>query len=77
MNIPEIKEQITLSDGVSASLENKTLTIKGDKGELTRTFSHPKVNININNKIIEITSKNVRKKDKGLIGTFIDHIKNM
>ena len=38
MNIPEVKEEIKLPDGVTATLENDILTIKGEKGELSRIF---------------------------------------
>jgi large subunit ribosomal protein L6 len=76
-NIPEVKEQITLPEGVTASLNNETLIIKGEKGELSRTFSHPKINLKVNGNVVEITSKNVRRKEKALIGTFVAHTKNM
>jgi len=77
MNIPEIKEQIKIPDGLNGVFENNILTIKGEKGELTRTFSHPKINIKLNNNTIEVSSKNVRKKDKALFGTFVAHMNNM
>jgi len=77
MNIPEVKEQITVPDGVTASFENNVLTIKGEKGELLRTFIHPKIEMKVNGNIVEINSKNVRRKEKALIGTFVAHIKNM
>ena len=75
--IAELKEQIKIPDGVSATLDNNIITIKGEKGEISRTFSHPKINIKINENIIDINSKNVRRKEKALIGTFIAHINNM
>jgi len=75
--IKEVKEQINLPDGVTATLENNILTIKGEKGELSRTFSHPKINIKMNGNVIEIRSENVRRKEKALIGTFVAHINNM
>jgi large subunit ribosomal protein L6 len=77
VKMAEIKEQIQIPEGVSASLENKLLTIKGEKGEISRAFIHPKIDIKINDKIIEIYSKDVRRKEKALIGTFIAHTNNM
>jgi large subunit ribosomal protein L6 len=77
MNIPEVKEEIKLPEGVTATLENDILTIKGEKGELSRIFLHPKINMSLNNNIVEIQSKNVRRKEKALIGTFVAHINNM
>ena len=75
--IAEFKKKIKIPDGVSATFDNNIITIKGEKGEISRTFSHPKINIKINENIIEINSKNVRRKEKALIGTFIAHINNM
>ena len=72
-----IKEQITIPEGVTATLEKDFLIIKGEKGELRRIFSHPKINIKINGNVIEIYSKDVRRKEKALIGTFVAHTKNM
>jgi len=77
MKMAEVKEQITIPEGVTASFEQDTLTIKGEKGEISRVFSYPKINLSVNSNIVEITSKNVRKKDKALIGTFVAHINNM
>ncbi|RLF32346.1 MAG: 50S ribosomal protein L6, partial [Thermoplasmata archaeon] len=68
--IPEIREQIMLPDNVTATIENNILTVKGEKGELKRFFSHPKIHIKLNGDIIEIHSKNVRRKEKALIYTF-------
>ena len=72
-----IKEQITIPDGVTVKLENNILTVKGEKGELTRVFTHPKILIKINGNIIEISGKDVRRKEMALIGTYIAHTKNM
>jgi len=51
MNIPEINEQIEIPEGVTVTFENDTMIIKGEKGELTRVFSHPKINIKMNGKV--------------------------
>ena len=75
--IADLKEQITIPEGVTATLDNNEITIKGEKGELSRAFIHPKIDIKINGNFIEIHSKNVRRKEKALIGTFVAHINNM
>jgi large subunit ribosomal protein L6 len=75
--LAEIKERITIPEGATAALEKKVITIKGDKGELSRTFSHPKIDIKVSGNIIEIHSKKVRRKEKALMGTFVAHINNM
>jgi large subunit ribosomal protein L6 len=75
--ITEIKSRITIPDGVNITIENNVLTIKGEKGELSRLFTHPKINLRIKNNVVEIESKDVRRKEKAIIGTFIAQIKNM
>ena len=77
VNITEIKEQVTIPDSVTATIEKDIITIKGEKGELSRTFLHPKISVKINGKVVEIQGKDVRRKGKALIGTFVAHINNM
>jgi len=73
----EINKKIPIPEGVSANIENKILTVKGDKGEISRAFIHPKIDMKINDKLIEIHGKNVRRKEKALIGTYVAHTNNM
>jgi large subunit ribosomal protein L6 len=75
--IADIKEKITIPDIVEVTFDKETLTIKGEKGSLSRIFSHPRITIKVNNKVIEIQCKNPRKKQKALVGTFVAHINNM
>jgi large subunit ribosomal protein L6 len=77
VRLTQIKEQITIPDGVTATFENNILTVKGEKGELSRVFSHPKIKIRINGNNIEIDGKDVRRKEIALIGTIVAHSKNM
>ncbi len=72
-----VKEQIKIPDGVTVTIENNLLTVKGEKGVLKRIFYHPKINIKINNNSIEVNGKDVRRKDFALIGTIVAHSKNM
>jgi large subunit ribosomal protein L6 len=73
----EIKEIIPIPENITATFENNVLNIKGENGELSRVFLHPKISLKINGNTIEINSKNVRRKEKALIGTFVAHINNM
>jgi len=71
------KEQIKIPDGVTISYENNILRVKGEKGELTRIFSHPKIKVKINGNNIEFNGKDVRRKELALLGTYVAHTKNM
>ena len=75
--IAEIKEKITIPDNVEVTIENNNLTVKGEKGSISRVFTHPKIDLKINNKIIELSCKKPRRKDKAVTGAFAAHIKNM
>lgn len=76
--ITEIKEEIKIPDGVDISVENKTVQVKGEKGVLSKTLSHPRITIQVKEKIIKIScTNNPNRKEKALIGTFKAHIKNM
>jgi len=77
VTIEEVNEKIEIPEGLTVSYENKTLNVKGDKGELSRVFSHPKIDIKVEGNSIVLSSKLVRRKDKALIGTYVAHIKNM
>jgi len=75
--IADIKEEITIPEGVEISLDTNIITVKGEKGSINRIFSHPRIDIKVKNKVVEIHCKNPRKKQKALTGTFVAHINNM
>jgi len=75
--IDEIKEDIKIPDNVEITLENNYLTVTGKKGSLSRIFSHTKINLKINDSVIEVKCKSPKRKEKALIGTFVAHINNM
>jgi large subunit ribosomal protein L6 len=75
--IADIKEEIPIPDGVQVHFEKNQLTVKGEKGELTREFSHPKITVSITEQGILIHCKKPRRKQKALVGTFVAHMKNM
>jgi large subunit ribosomal protein L6 len=75
--IADIKEAIPIPEGVQANFEQNQLTIKGEKGELTRTFTHPKINVSLSEGTITVHCVQPRRKQKALVGTFVAHMNNM
>ena len=75
--LEEIKDSYTFPDDVEVSFENNVLKVKGEKGELSRVFSNPRININLKGKVLMIQCTKPRRKDKALFGTYLAHIKNM
>lgn len=73
----KIMKEIELPDGVSSSLNDQFLIVKGPKGEVEREFKQHNISIKIGNKKIILESKSGTKEDKKIIGSLTAHIKNM
>ncbi len=74
----QMKEEITIPEGIQITIEGKTVHVKGPKGSISKILSHPKIAIAQNGKVVNIScSQSPRRKEKALIGTFKAHIRNM
>jgi len=76
-NIAEIKEEITLPEGVTATFSHNTLIIQGANGELKREFGHPDITLSLKDNTIILHCLRPRRKQKALAGTYQAHINNM
>lgn len=70
------KKPIVIPEGVTASFDGNTLTVKGSLGELSRPFK-PEIEIKIAEKEIILTPKKSSNFSKALWGTYASHILNM
>ncbi len=75
--LPDIKNEIVVPENLQVNLENDTISISSEKGELSRTFSHPKVRLSVNGNTVTVECKNPRRREKAFAGTYVAHIKNM
>jgi large subunit ribosomal protein L6 len=73
----EIIKEIVLPEGVTVDLAEKTLTVKGQSGEISRVFNSPKIDLEVINDKITLKSLKATKREKKLVGSFNAHIKNM
>jgi large subunit ribosomal protein L6 len=73
----DIKTEIELKEGVTASLDNSLISIKGPKGEVKRDFLHPKVKLSLDGKKVVLESIKSSKREKMIVGSFSAHIKNI
>jgi len=73
----EIKEKIQIPSNVEFTVSEKNVTVKGEKGTLTKTLSYPGIDIKKKDNTVEISCKSLLKKDGALVGTYKAHIKNM
>jgi len=77
MKINDLEYTIEIPDAVNVEVDDKTITVKGPKGEQKREFNYPKVNINKKGKDVVIASKLATMKEKTMMGTLRAHLRNM
>ncbi|MBU2561301.1 MAG: 50S ribosomal protein L6 [Nanoarchaeota archaeon] len=70
-------EEIELPDKVEVKVEGRTVTVKGPKGELKRTFNFPKMLIKVEKDLVTLLFKNATKREKTQMGTAEAHLVNM
>ena len=68
--------KLTIPAGVTASVENNTITVNGPKGKLDFTFDKL-ISVNVDGEIITTTRANETKQAKSLHGTTNSIINNM
>jgi large subunit ribosomal protein L6 len=71
------EKRIEIPSDCQVTLEDKTFTISGPKGTLSRAFPELQTSFSIeNNEIVASTDIN-RKRSKALVGTALAHLRNM
>jgi len=73
----KIESHIAIPSGVSIVMDGNTIKVKGPRGELSRNFTHPRVDIAIGKENVSVSCEYPRIKDKAMVGTYVAHIKNM
>ena len=68
--------KLTIPAGVTASVENNTITVNGPKGKLDFTFDKL-ISVNVDGEVITTTRANETKQAKSLHGTTNSIINNM
>jgi len=77
MRAIETVKTVEIPEGVEGMLDGRLVTIKGEKGELTRDFSHAPIKIHLDGKTVTVQASWPRKKEAALVGTVRSHIQNM
>lgn len=72
-----IESTIAIPGGVTVVMNDGIVKVSGPKGELSRNFAHPRVNIAIGEGKIHLSCDMPRIKDKAMLGTYEAHFKNM
>jgi len=68
---------VEIPEGVEGMLDGRVVTMRGEKGELVRDFSHAPINIQLEGKKVTVQASWPRKKEAALVGTVCSHIQNM
>jgi large subunit ribosomal protein L6 len=77
MRAIETVTTVEIPENVEGTLDGRVVTIKGEKGELTRDFSHAPIKIQLDGKTVTVHASWPRKKEAALVGTVRSHIQNM
>ena len=70
------KKPLEIPAGVTFTNNNNTVTVKGPKGELTRTF-HPDIEIKVEDNVINVSRPSDQKEHRALHGTTRSVLGNM
>ena len=77
MRAIETVTTVEIPEDLEGTLEGRIVTIKGEKGELVRDFSHAPIKIQLDGKTVTVQASWPRKKEAALVGTVRSHIQNM
>lgn len=70
------KKPIVIPEGVTVTVDKNNVTVKGPKGELSRSFS-PDITINVEENVVNVTRPSDVKEHRALHGTTRAVIANM
>ncbi len=77
MRAIEAVKTVDVPDEVEIKVDDRIISVKGEKGTLTRDFSVAPIAIQLENKQIRIQTSWPRKREAALVGTVSSHIQNM
>ena len=77
MRAIEVEKTIETPEGVDIKIDGKVVTISGEKGTLTKDFSHAPLSIQKEEKLIIVRTTWPRKREAAIVGTISSHINNM
>lgn len=77
MRLLEVEKTVAVPEGVDVKIDGRVVTISGEKGTLTRDFSHAPLSIQKEEKMIKIRTDWPRKKEAATVATISSHIQNM
>ena len=77
MKLKELTYEIEIPEKVDINVDKFLVSVKGEKGENSRTFHYPSIKILQKENKITLSAKNATKKEKTMMGTYRAHIRNL
>ena len=77
MRAIESVKNIAVPDGVDVKIKGRAISVKGEKGSLTRDFSEAPIGLQLEDKNIAVQASWPRKREAALVGTVAAIIQNM
>jgi len=71
------EKRIEIPSTCQVTLRDKTITVKGPKGTLERTFPEPYAHLKIEGGEVVASTDMARKRARALVGTIVAHVRNM
>lgn len=73
----ELQKIIEIPEGIEIRIEGNQVSVKGNQGELSKTFKKGSIDLAVKEKKVLIGHKKATKKEKKMINTIYAHINNM
>jgi len=75
--LEEMKRDIDIPDDVTVKYKKGLITVKGERGELKREFSHPRISVSVSKEKVTVKCSRPTRSEMGLTGTVGALIGNM
>lgn len=72
-----VERLVEVPEGIDVKIDGRVVTISGEKGTLTKDFSHAPLSIQREGKSIKVQTAWPRKKEAAIVGSVSSHIQNM
>jgi large subunit ribosomal protein L6 len=69
--------EVNVPQGVTVTLSGATLTVKGQKGQMSREFRFPGIKMAVADGKVSVEAVKVDKQTKATVGTYASHVSNM
>lgn len=77
MAVEIVESTVEIPDEVTLSLEDRRVTVNGEKGRVSRDFGHTRLDMDLDGKALRIWAVNPKKRRAALVNTVATHVRNM